>query len=445
MNAPIADFLDRYAESGSIRLHMPGHKGAHGAERFDITEIPGADSLYESDGIISQSESNASSLFGSFYTAYSTEGSSLCIRAMTGMVLTYALENRLPRRILAGRNAHKSFITAAGLLGFEVDWILPESGELIYGNASPDGIRRRLESGEYAAVYITSPDYSGGMADIKGISAVCKEKKVLLAVDNAHGAYLKFAGEGLHPLSAGADVCCDSAHKTLPVLTGGAYLHVSHSAPKELKNAHAVKNAMSTFGSTSPSYLILRSLDECNLALANGYGAKIIKCCEQVKELKLKLNEAGFETVGDEPMKISLAPKSYGYTGKEVDSFLRKRGIYCDFAEPDRVIFMPTPNNGGEDLKKLCSALASLPRRAPVQSRPPFIKMNLSAVPIGAALFAPFERIDVRDCVGRICAGTSVSCPPAVPIAVCGEVMDASTLAAFEYYGIKECDVLKEQ
>ena len=117
MNTPICDFARRYADSGALRLHMPGHKGAPllGPEPYDLTEIDGADSLYEASGIIRESEENASSLFGCT-TLYSTEGSSLCIRAMLYLTVIYARQKGQRPLIAAGRNAHKAFVSAAALL-----------------------------------------------------------------------------------------------------------------------------------------------------------------------------------------------------------------------------------------------------------------------------------------------------------------------------------------
>ena len=128
MNTPIADFVRRYAASGTARLHMPGHKGRAflGCEPFDITEIAGADSLYEADGIIAQSEENAAALFGSSRTLYSTEGSSQCIRAMLYLCLNCRARGARPV-IVAARNVHKAFVFAAALLDFEIVWLWPQN------------------------------------------------------------------------------------------------------------------------------------------------------------------------------------------------------------------------------------------------------------------------------------------------------------------------------
>ena len=266
MNTPIYDFVQNYIKSNTARLHMPGHKGVSflGCEAFDITEIKGADELYAPDGIIKKSEENATKLFNTSKTIYSAGGSSQSINAMLYLAYLKADKTNIPF-VLAGRNAHKSFIYALAKLDADVEWIYPPSTDSICSCVvTAKQIEEKLSNFENKpfAVYITSPDYLGGICDIEGISKICKNYNIPLLVDNAHGSYLKFCECDMHPISLGADMCCDSAHKTLPVLTGGGYLHIA-SDDRYSFSQNAV-NAMAIFGSTSPSYLILQSLDLCN-------------------------------------------------------------------------------------------------------------------------------------------------------------------------------------
>ena len=122
MTTPIVDFVRQYAASGTSRLHMPGHKGQSllGCEPWDITEIQGADELYEAEGIIAESEANASRLFGTVHTYYSTEGSSQCVRAMLFLALQAVPATGQRPVLLAARNAHKALLYAAALLDFDV-------------------------------------------------------------------------------------------------------------------------------------------------------------------------------------------------------------------------------------------------------------------------------------------------------------------------------------
>ena len=445
METPICDFVRAYRDADPMRLHMPGHKGAVvlGAEPMDITEVTGADSLYEAQGIILQSEQNAARLFGSARTCYSAEGSSLCIRAMLYLVAHAAIEQNKTPRILACRNVHKTFVTAAGLLGIELKWLFPSCGDSYLSCVPPlDRLERALERDDVTALYVTSPDYLGNLADIAAIAEICHRRGVLLLVDNAHGAYLKFLPQSRHPMDLGADLCCDSAHKTLPVLTGGAYLHISKLAPPLFSKM--AKEAMATFGSTSPSYLILASLDAANRTLAQGFRESLAPFVRTVAEMKLTLSRHGYESVGDEPLKLTLVTRNYGYTGYDFAQLLRSRGIEVEFCDPDFVVMMLTPTLGEAALTRLTDVLPEIPRRTPILTKMPTPRLQKTVCTVRQAMLMPRERIPTRDAEGRILASLCVACPPAVPIAVCGERLDRHAVEMFQYYGITHCDVLKD-
>ncbi len=229
-STPIADFVRRYSSSGTARLHMPGHKGVSflGCEPLDLTEIAGADELYEAEGIIAESEANAAQLFGTAATYYSAGGSSQCIRAMLllAMQAVPAGEGRpvlLAARnahkalvysaatyysaggssqciramlllamqavpagegrpvLLAARNAHKALVYSAALLDFEIQWLWPQGqgGSLCSCPVTPASLRTRLEQllrqgVRPFGVYLTSPDYLGYMQDVQGLAEVCQ-------------------------------------------------------------------------------------------------------------------------------------------------------------------------------------------------------------------------------------------------------------------------------
>lgn len=445
MNTPIFDFVRKYAESESLRLHMPGHKGRGplGVEALDITEINGADSLWEASGIIRESERNASALFGC-ETLYSTEGSSLCIRAMLMLALLRARELGHAPRVAFGRNAHKVALTAAALLDIDPIWLYPRGGSYLSCDIDTEAVEALFEGEETpCAVYLTSPDYLGGVADVKALAEICHRHGALLLVDCAHGAYLRFLPESRHPIDLGADLVCASAHKTLPVLTGGAYLHISPSAPDVCRER--ARDALATFGSTSPSYLILESLDLANAYLADGYTERLAAFAESVSALKERLCARGFELWGDEPLKITLATKSFGYRGDELADALAERGLVCEFADPDFTVMMLTPDHGDETLVAIEDALAALPRRAPIESAPPQIARGVRRLSPREAMLSRQESLPVDECLGRVLANPTVACPPAVPIVVSGEEIDRAAVAAFRYYGIERCTVVSDQ
>lgn len=425
---------------------MPGHKGCGftGAEPYDITEIDGADVLYHSGGIIRKSEETASRIFGTARTVYSCEGSSLSIRAMMYLAVLYAKSIGRKPIIYAARNAHKVFLTASALLDFEIEWIYPESGGVVDCAVSPNMLDKKISEAVYkpAAVYITSPDYLGNIADIPAISAVCKKHGVLLIADNAHGAYLAFTKNVLHPIILGADICCDSAHKTLPVLTGGGYLHFSQSAPQFL--VESAEKAMSVFASTSPSYLILQSLDSANRYLSDSYAEKLEKYVSALEKLKSDICGFGFSLCGNEPLKLTIAPKSYGYTGFEIAGILAENDIICEFSDPDYTVLMFTPENGFEIFDILKNVFSKIARRAPILDFPPKIVPAKRILSPKEAMLSESVQVPIDEAEGKILASAGVSCPPAIPIAVSGELIDENAVKLFRYYGIDSCDTVKQ-
>lgn len=442
MNTPIADFVRNYAYDENTRFHMPGHKGNAfvGCEAYDITEVKGADALYEAEGIIDESEKIAKHLFGTGRTVYSTEGSTQCIKAMLHLALTYKSRSGRPY-VVAARNAHKAFLYAVALLDLDVVWIYPtEMSSICSCPISAGQIEEVLNKQDEMpiAVYLTSPDYLGGMVDIESIAKVCHDYGTLLAVDNAHGAYLHFLNQSLHPMDWGVDMCSDSAHKTLPVLTGGAYLHIGENAPEYLKEN--AKSAMALYGSTSPSYLILMSMDMCNDYLAEGYREALQATVANVKNTKDVLESNGWHVMESEPLKIVIKSPKVA-TGEGIANMLRRKQIECEYADKEYVVFMVTPENSYDDLEKLVEALGEnhLGKSADNMYVPVRGRREMS---VRCAMFSHQEKIAIEDAKGRICASPTVGCPPAIPIVVSGEVIDDDAIRLFEYYGIKDVFVV---
>ena len=411
MTTPIVDFVRRYAQSGTSRLHMPGHKGQSllGFEPWDITEIKGADELYGADGIIAQSEANATRLFGTVHTYYSTEGSSQCIRAMLCLALQAAPAAGQRPVLLAARNAHKALLYAAALLDFDIQWLWPapqDAGALCSCPVSAAKLTGALQGLAQQGkrpfgVYITSPDYLGGVQDIAALAEVCKDFGVPLLVDNAHGAYLRFLPQGgQHPIALGAAMCCDSGHKTLPVVTGGAYLHLGKNAP--VQDEAAVRNA---------------------LALES------------------------------EPLKVTLDAAVLGLSGTELAEKLRAAKIECEYADPRYLVLMFTPDNPPQDFERLSVAVLRIteelagPVTLPEETAGEFAELERGLhrrCTIRQAVFAPQEQLPAEQAVGRICAMPTVSCPPAIPIVVSGEQITPAAAAWMKRYHVEEVSVIRE-
>ena len=425
----ITEYLRQNRQNGVARFYMPGHKGKLKLDAYDdITEIVGADSLYEAQGIIRQAERRTSELYGSYETVYSAGGTTLCIQGM----LAAAQRHYGFRKIAAARNAHISFVNACALLDLLPVWMMPESrdGFGVSGRLTPAQLEQTLAADrEIGAVYVTSPDYFGVLSDIRGLAEVCRQYGVPLLVDNAHGAHLKVLRKGLHPLEQGAAMCCDGAHKTLPVLTGGAYLHTAAEI-----SAEELKAGMALFGSTSPSYLILQSLDACNDFLEIDAADAFERMIRRLELAREAARAAGLFVFDSEPARISLGGRPKNFDGTLAEYFHRCRMEY-DYAAGEAVVLMPSPFNLARDFDRLELSLCQLKAEAAPET------LGLSEVPIRVmepreAVFRNSESVPVEDCLGRVAAQAQIHCPPGVAVVVPGEMIGQNEQRILKNSGI---------
>ena len=406
MKTPIHDFLENYAKSGTVRLHMPGGKGL--GYPYDITEINGADELYDCGGIIRESERNAAALFGAADTCYSCGGATLAIQAM----LAAAAEVTGKRKIAACRYSHKSLVNAAVLLGLDITWIYPE--EFLGCGISPEAADAAIDS-DTAAVFVNSVDYLGGESDIAALSEVCGKRGVLLLVDNAHGAYKVFTGD--HPLRRGADMTADSAHKTLPAITGTAYLHLADSAFRA-----PAKAAMGLFGSSSPSYLMLDSLDLCNAYIAEKRN-EALRTAERVSELKRVLAADGIALRESDAMRITIDANMIGYSGYELAGHIRENGAECEMSGMRYVVLLFSVVQPESNFARTAEILHDIPRKPSLEPKIIPVFRPVRKLPLREAYLAAKETVPVKQAAGRICAGVCSPCPPCVPVVMPGEVV----------------------
>ena len=445
METPIYTFLQEYAEKNPLRMHMPGHKGRapvpelEGAYTYDLTEISGADSLFEAEGIIAESERNASRLFGTVQTVYSCGGSTLCIQAMLHLM------KQEGRRVVAARTVHRAFLNACVLLGLEVSWVYPsEEKGILSGAYTPEDFERVLETleGQPAGVYVTSPDYLGHMADIRGIAEVSHRYDAPLLVDNAHGAHLAFLEKSLHPMALGADLCCDSAHKMLPCLTGCAYLHTARE-----EYAGRLKDAMGVFGSTSPSYLMLLSLDLCNRFLAEEARERLRYAVDAAKRLRQVFSgKLIFGAEGGDPLHLSIDTAAMGCDGRQIAMQLEKLGCYAEYAGRESVVLLLSAMETEESMRRLeeCLTACDFTPDGTETGEPPAFPRPEAVMGLREAALSESEIRPAAKALGQICAGVKVPCPPAVPVVISGERIDESVLSVMEYYGINTAQVVKE-
>lgn len=430
--------LKSHIEKRRAPFHTPGHKGAFFKEDFfdlDLTEMPDTDTLYCPSGAILEAERAAARLYGAKGTLFSAGGGTLAVQAM--------LRLAMPRggRLLCSRRVHVSAVNAMALLGIEPVWIEPRFERGLFCGVSAGQVRRGfLENRDAAGVFVTSPDYFGTMSDIKGLGEVCREFGKLLLIDNAHGAHLKFLKEDAHPLTLGADMTADSAHKTLPVLTGGAFLHINNE--KFLADA---KGAMALFGSTSPSFPILASLEACVEWLNRDGKDAFDRLCRRVGEVKDAARERGLfvpEGLRD-PARIVLGTFKVGLNGERAAEILREKGIEPEYSEGGYVVLIPSPFNAHEDFERLIEAVKSLPDGEGVGEPVPSFEMPEKVMGLRQAVFSEKERVAAADAVGRVAAEALWACPPGVPVVVPGEKIDEAALEFLIKAGILSVLVVK--
>ena len=446
---PLYKAVSEYIAKDTSRFHMPGHKGLYlrrvtepvpfsEAYRYDVTEVKGTDSLYEASGAILETEKAFAKIYGASCTLLSAGGATLCVQAMLALV---AKEGGT---IIAGRSLHISAVNAMALLGLSPIWVQPDgcAGGGIGGRITPESIAEKLkEAPQSCAVYITTPDYFGIMSDIAGIAKICKEYNVPLLVDNSHGAHLKFMSPSLHPMDLGADMCCDSLHKTMPVLTGGALLHI-----KNEQYIAEAKAKMALFGSTSPSYLIMLSCDTCLNYIDRGEVAQEFEAVQvHVKALEKLALKKGFATItgARDYTKIILSVYNWGLTAEEFSNKLRESGIEAELVSDVWAVLMASPENIGGDYRRVEKFLNAWERPSVgALPQPQPLPLPEQVTKLRDAIFAQCKTVAVADCVGEIAAHMVCKCPPGAPIIMPGEQITSQLAELLKISGKEQIKVV---
>lgn len=427
MSAPLYEALLRHRQLGRAPFHTPGHKGNPEALpddlfRLDFTELPDTDSLFEADGPILEAERLAAALFGAKRTCISAGGCTLCIQAM----LRLAAPNG--GTVVCSRTVHRSAVNAMALLGIEPVWALPDELERVI-----------LNHPEAKAVYVTSPNYYGQLLDIPALSAVCRTIGAPLLVDNAHGTQLMFTAPVLHPLALGASMTACSAHKTLNVLTGGAWLNIA-----EERYADAAKDAMALFGSTSPNYMVMASLDLARERLEKRRGdyRKLQERVSQIREQAAQKGMLPLDGLTD-PTRVTLNTASVGMRGTSAAELFRGAGVEPEYADGAYVVLIATPFNTESDFTRLSDAIDLLPVRDPlpeisaVPALPP-VRASLREAVLARSCEVPLEQAE-----GRIAAQAACPCPPGVPVVMPGEEITREAIEFLRGYGFFSIKVLE--
>lgn len=434
---PFYDIIAGIAQNNT-RFFVPGHKGKASALpgfasyiQWDITEVFGADDLTNPKEELLQSQKNMARAFGSGASLYTAFGTSSAIMAMLALFVGRG------GKVVMARGAHVAAIKALALLGIKAKWVMPcQKSGVPTAQAIGDAIN---ESGA-KAVYITTVDYYGRMPDVRAIAAVCEKHRAVLLCDNAHGAYLKFMPEDIHPISLGAAAVADSAHKTLPCITPAAILHLKDGMHEEKARA-----ALNLFSGTSPSYPVLLSLDLC-AGLLLSTPPDFTAAARQVEDLCGEFSELVIPC--QDSLRIILNPLGAGYTASEFHSCLITNSILPEYFDGKFIVYMASPSNTAKDYSALraaihaaCAGAQRLPKQELALPVPDSLPKAVHTV--REAYFAESEGIPVETALGRIMCGICAPCPPGVPCVLPGEVIDENSIKALQSGGVFLVDVLK--
>lgn len=453
----IIETLKKLIQHKPLLFTTPGHSGGKGVLpeykelvdkkvfKADFSEIEGLDNLQNPSGIIKNSLVHASDIYGSKNTFYLVNGSS------SGIIALMLASVKRGDNVLIARNAHKSVINALTLSGANPVWLNPEWEKEwnIPANVKPEKIRQKLEQNpDITSVWITSPTYEGIVSDIYTISKICKEKEVLLIVDEAHGALWPFSEKlPVSSINLGADACVQSLHKTGSCLTQGAVLHLS---PKSRINPEKVQQCLNLINTTSPSYLILSSIEASIEYLHSSEGReKLEKLLQNIEEIKsfLKLNaEINFlercENYIHDPTKLFLGLNRI--SGYDLGEVLHKKfNIETEFENNKGLLALTGIGTNHKKLQKLAFSIIKseniLLKNQKTDFPQPLIEPEVVFSP-AEAFYKKSKKIEISKAVGLVSKETIVKYPPGIPLIIAGETIRHEHLAFIG--GNKEIEVI---
>ena len=454
-----ASLLERLQSLDALAMHMPGHKRnelapyltALGAA-LDITEIEGFDNLHQPQGVLARSMELAAQVFGAQHTLYSVNGSTAGILAGIGALAAPG------DTVLVARNCHMSVIHALRLHRLNPVFLHPPLAEglPVFGSLPVSLVADALAQHPKARlVVLTSPTYEGVLSDVQGICAAAHSAGAAVLVDEAHGAHLGLgAGFPSGAVAAGADVVVQSLHKTLPSLTQTAVIHV-----KEQHIAQAVARGMRMFETSSPSYLLLASIDSCVRLLAKQgpelmarWRAALDAFAQAVSDLRalrvVSLGEKPGHVWGLDPSKLLIHTRPAGLSGPELAQCLREQhGIECEMALPDTLLAMTGMGDTQDTLLRLAHALVEIDRTLSpgAISIPMPWPISETVLPMNPAATQPWQLVPRAQSLGKVCAEMITLYPPGAPLLLPGERITAEALQALERARMDQSSVFFER
>ncbi|NLZ66071.1 MAG: aminotransferase class I/II-fold pyridoxal phosphate-dependent enzyme [Clostridiaceae bacterium] len=364
---PLWDCL--IGQSGRVSFHMPGHRQGRAwpssvsrqLSALDTTELLGTGDLAMPSGSVLEAFRLAANCFGAGRTWFITSGTTTSIMIMLASVLREGDVLLLPRAV------HIAVVHAVALLGLKPIFIEAEDGR-VFEDGQPDAsayidsIRRHPEA---TACLVTYPDYYGRTVDLESIAHVAHEAGMFILVDEAHGAHFAFLPDQkpATALSLGADIVCQSAHKTLAALTPASLLHVSETAVQQQRiDLRRVDSMIRVFQTSSPSFLIAATIDRARAELES-YGKERLERLQKLNTSFSKKLPSGFSRVfpkGADPSRLVLDFSEAGFCRKTLVHHLDRAGIDVEMIDISRIVLIPALDQPEEDYTRLLDALYSL-------------------------------------------------------------------------------------
>ena len=441
--------LDEYARSGMLPMHTPGHKrsGAFAGllpYSLDITEIEGFDDLYNAKGVLAETMALAARLYGSRRAYLGVNGSTGCILAAV-----YAAAGPGDTVIVA-RNCHRSVYHALEIVRARPVFVMPEvdAETGIAGSFKPEAVEKSLESARGARlVIVTSPTYEGVVSDVRSICETAHRHGAVVLVDAAHGAHLGFhPAFPESPVACGADMVAMSLHKTLPAMTQTALLHLC----SERVDAQRLAQAMRMFCTSSPSYVLMASIDRCLRLLESEGGALFARYSEALRRFSARARELqhlrvlchGRDDIGRhsaffgfDPGKIVVDTRGAGLTGPEFASRLREaHKIETEMASLGYVLAMTSVCDDDLVLTRLSDALFALdgaarPERE-ISVPPDVFSLPEMKMDLAEAAWAEGSFVPIKNAAGKAALEYVWAYPPGIPVLIPGETVTGKALEA---------------
>jgi len=442
IETPILDALENSLKNPTIPLHIPGHargegvlpkfKDLAGQKIIDLDttdEFNGLGKLHPAEGPVARAQVLAAEAFGSDKAFFLINGSTV---GNIALALTAAKENK---KIIIGRNCHRSVISGLTLTGAEPVWAIPDKLEKwgIWGAITAQNIETLLDKNPDAGVvWLNNPTYEGIVSDVESIAKVCKQRNVMLLVDEAHGCLWKFSDKFPKPaLECGADAVVHSLHKTGGSFSQSSILHLG----KDSKiNAEELEANLSMIQSTSPSYMLLASLDAARAYLTSKYGQekidKAVKNAEEARKILTSISGVNCLSVEDgfqiDPTKIYV--KIDGLSGKRLESLLEMDyGITVEAATDEGILALSNVGNTAEELYSFCEAIKKIVKTnysdITYLEHIKYMPLNVPEIICTPrkAYISPKEKVSPRESIGRVSAEVIAICPPGLPVLIPGE------------------------